>query len=151
MSHDRVPNDEISKSERSDGIVDPKDGDNSVLQKSLNVTEYLARFSPLIFLIMVGAILGSPETLKALSDIAVARGLITLFFSIGTIWVAILLATSSLNNASEAQFNRAKEILTVLVGIFGAILGYYFGSHEVADNRESPVGEVSSGEGNGEK
>ncbi len=64
------------------------------------------------------------------------RGLITLLFSVGTIVTAVMLVFAAIyqepdptaNETLEARFNRGKEVLSLLIGIFGTILGFYFGS-----------------------
>ncbi len=60
-----------------------------------------------------------------------ARGLITVLFATGTIGIAFMLtATAVMANdvAFDVRFGRGKEILTMLIGIFGTILGFYFGT-----------------------
>jgi hypothetical protein len=72
--------------------------------------------------------------LDRLSQIPFARGLITFLLSVGTIVIAVLLVVSALmgdgDEKSEKRFTMAKEVLTVLVGIFGTILGFYFASEK---------------------
>jgi hypothetical protein len=64
--------------------------------------------------------LGSPD---------LARGVITFIFSVGTIGIALLLAVGALvGQHSIEEFGKAKEVLTVLIGVFGTILGFYFGT-----------------------
>jgi len=67
------------------------------------------------------------------SDIAFSRGLISIVFASGTIAIALALAVSTLfptraGDGSKERFERGREVLTILVGIFGTILGFYFGS-----------------------
>ena len=62
-----------------------------------------------------------------------ARGLITYLFAVVTIGTAAILVLSALtgnsgNALDEKQFNEGKEILSLLLGIFGTIVGYYFGA-----------------------
>jgi hypothetical protein len=71
-----------------------------------------------------------------------ARGLITVLFSTGTIAIAFILTITAIfsnpaNPGSKEQFDRGKEVFTVMIGIFGTIMGFYFGSVQttpVADN-----------------
>ncbi len=78
-----------------------------------------------------------PSLLEQLAEPGVARGLITLLFAMGTIWIAIQLSSNVINrNVTEQQYARGKDILTILVGLFGTIIGFYFGTSHVP--RESP-------------
>ena len=75
----------------------------------------------------------APSLLEQLSRPDVARGLITLLFAMGTIWIAIQLAGRVASNAlTDRQYARGKDVLTILVGLFGTIIGYYFGSAHTA-------------------
>jgi hypothetical protein len=60
-----------------------------------------------------------------------ARGLITFLFSVTTIALFILTAiTTFWMNADdvEARFGKAKDLLALMIGVFGTILGFYYGS-----------------------
>jgi hypothetical protein len=68
-----------------------------------------------------------------LTSVEFSRGLITLLFSVGTIVAAVILVFAAIfqgdaNEKAADRFNRAKEVLSLLIGIFGTILGFYFGS-----------------------
>lgn len=80
--------------------------------------------------------------MERLSDPAYARGLITFLFSLGTIIIAIVLtlyAVSRGPGAKAESFTHAKEILTILVGILGTIIGFYFGSESGEDTTATAV------------
>jgi uncharacterized membrane protein len=70
-----------------------------------------------------------------------ARGLITYLFAIVTICIAVALmlsavvATTEETEATEKRFQRGKEILSLLLGVFGTIVGFYFGSDTSNVNR----------------
>src|SRR6185312_5841331 len=57
-----------------------------------------------------------------------ARGLITYLFTVVTIGTAIVLIISGLTGGDKEQFDRGKEILGLLLGVFGTMVGFYFGS-----------------------
>ena len=61
-----------------------------------------------------------------------ARGLITFLFAVVTIGSSLVLIVSGLigesGEISDKQFQRGKEVLSLLLGVFGTIVGYYFGS-----------------------
>jgi hypothetical protein len=71
--------------------------------------------------------------LELLARTEVARGVITYLFAIGTIGVALLICfaifTGSFAEANE-RFQRGKDVLMVLIGVFGTIIGFYFGSED---------------------
>jgi hypothetical protein len=61
-----------------------------------------------------------------------ARGLITFLIAIGTIAIAIILTLASVvmdADDTDERLSRGKEILTVLVGVLGTIVGFYFASN----------------------
>ena len=80
--------------------------------------------------------------LLSLQKVEVARGLITFLIALGTIAIAIILALYPITTTaqdSEKRFTQAKEILTLLVGVLGTIVGFYFGQSfgVVQDERSS--------------
>lgn len=70
--------------------------------------------------------------LTNLSDMAVARGLITFLITVTTVGIAIILAISTILNSSgddeDKRFDKGKQVLGVLIGLLGTIVGFYFGS-----------------------
>jgi len=76
-----------------------------------------------------------------------ARGLITYLFAIVTIGVALalilwVLAGPDPTDANDARFQRGKEILGLLMGVFGTIVGFYFGAE--SSKPPSPNLEIST-------
>ena len=76
-----------------------------------------------------GAGSGAGALIKQLADPGAARGLITFLVVVGTVVMGLLLLISSFRTAegSAESFTRGKEIFTILVGILGTIVGFYFG------------------------
>jgi len=70
--------------------------------------------------------------LTSLSDRAVARGLITFLVTFTTIIIAIILAVSTISATSgdtpDQRFDKGKQVLGLLIGLLGTIVGFYFGS-----------------------
>jgi hypothetical protein len=60
-----------------------------------------------------------------------ARGLITFLFSFATIGIILLIAIAIFwidKDEVGARFAHAKDLVTILVGILGTVLGFYFGT-----------------------
>jgi len=70
--------------------------------------------------------------LSNLSDMAVARGLITFLITFTTVGIAIILAVSTIFSSSgddeDKRFDKGKQVLGLLIGLLGTIVGFYFGS-----------------------
>jgi PASTA domain-containing protein/putative Ig domain-containing protein len=70
--------------------------------------------------------------LSSLADKERARGLITFLIAITVVGVAIILSISTLILASgddgDKRFDRGKQVLSVLIGVLGTIVGFYFGA-----------------------
>jgi hypothetical protein len=59
-----------------------------------------------------------------------ARGLITFLFSFATIGIVILVAVAVfwMDKAEvEARYGHAKDLISILVGVLGTVIGFYFG------------------------
>lgn len=79
--------------------------------------------------------------LRRMSEIGFARGLITYLFAVATMGTAIVLivyALTSPRRDSDPRFENGKEILSLLLGVFGTIVGFYFG-REGALPPEAPL------------
>lgn len=74
--------------------------------------------------------------LTKMGQVEFARGLITYLFAVVTIGTAVVLVVAALTAdetpANERRFERGKEILSLLLGVFGTIVGFYFGSEVAA-------------------
>jgi hypothetical protein len=82
-----------------------------------------------------------------------ARGLLTFLFGLTTVGVAIIVVSATYLSTGTSEelglrFQRGKDVLTVLIGVFGAVLGYYFGSDKgIQTTPEKPS--VQSSQPNG--
>jgi hypothetical protein len=71
---------------------------------------------------------GDYGLLDALKDQDTARGLITFLIALTTVAIALILALSTiLSNDSKERFAAGKEILTILIGVLGTIVGFILG------------------------
>lgn len=93
----------------------------------------------LIVILVVGnALLGGMGAIfSRISDVGTAAGVITFLFALGTIGVMLMLAAFAVFGAASGtegydqraqRFQQGKEILTLLIGLLGAIIGFYFGA-----------------------
>jgi hypothetical protein len=74
--------------------------------------------------------------LESLQHTEIARGLITFLIAMATVSIAIIVSLYAVLSADSTlvkeRFPLAKEVLTLLIGILGTILGFYFGSADKA-------------------
>jgi hypothetical protein len=84
------------------------------------------------------------EVLLSMRRAAFARGLITYLFALVTIGTAVCLVVSALIGGEniEKRFEQGKDILGLLLGVFGTIVGFYFGS-ELAQSGAAERGELA--------
>jgi hypothetical protein len=91
-----------------------------------------------VFFVIGMTILGwdRGSILTSMGKVEYARGLITYLFAVVTIGTAVVLCVSALTQDvdpdSEKKFQRGKEVFSLLLGVFGTIVGYYFGSEKSA-------------------
>ena len=113
----------------------PPDQSKKNYRNPIIVIAYIIIVS-VILLIMANVLgLDRGNTLYNLSQRDFARGLITYLFAVGTIGVLVAVIVAALlgEGSVDDKIERAKGILTTLIGIFGTILGFYFGSEGNAD------------------
>jgi hypothetical protein len=116
---------------------------------------YFVRTWPAISSFAIGALgvglgivimwgLFSPHSIvRELGNADLARGVITFIFAIGTIGIALLVALGALiGDHDDTKLGRAKEVLTVLIGIFGTILGFYFGTAANGNAQKLEIAEM---------
>ena len=86
-----------------------------------------------VIALIAAAVLGVDKgVLRSMGTTQYARGLITYLFAVVTIGTAVVIILAGLmgpdNPETEKRFQRGKEILSLLLGVFGTIVGYYFGA-----------------------
>jgi hypothetical protein len=110
----------------------------------------------IVFILIWG--LFDEEFFYSIAGINQARGFITFLFALSTMGVILLIAASVFwlpPEELDRRFPPAKDLLTVIIGVLGTILGFYFGSIVEGENREralnianigvsSPVAQPSS-------
>ena len=100
---------------------------------------------PLIIIFGVFALIGAAifgidsGVLGSMARLEFARGLITYLFAVVTIGTAVVLVVSALSSGAseeiDKRFQRGKEVLSLLLGVFGTIVGFYFGSESQIGSR----------------
>jgi hypothetical protein len=72
-----------------------------------------------------------------------ARGLITFLIAVATVGIAVILAISTLvlseGDAGDKRFDRGKQVLSVMIGVLGTIVGFYFGSETTSPKQVTPT------------
>lgn len=101
--------------------------------------------------ILTYGIFGKTDLIALLANPSQARGLITFLFSFGTISVVMLISIAifwARIDEVERRVAMAKDVLMILIGIFGTILGFYFGSIEkqAAPKNDTQVISIPTGQ-----
>lgn len=68
-----------------------------------------------------------------------ARGLITYLFAVVTIGTAVVLVLSAVLGTDKEKFDRGKEVLGLLLGVFGTMVGFYFASELAKTDAEGAL------------
>lgn len=70
----------------------------------------------------------SPRGFKTEDFIQIFKEVVTALIAILLVWTTISLVKALLGAiGDEARFNQAKDVLSVMTGLLGVVLGYYFG------------------------
>ena len=80
----------------------------------------------------------NPSHLTLLANLDITRGFITLLFAVGALAIFMIITTAIVfdaNSDSKSIYERAKTILSMLIGIFGTVLGFYYGSQDDAADK----------------
>ncbi len=96
------------------------------------ITEFALLATGLIVVLFIFWALFRTDLITVLSDASRARGLITFLFAFITIAVVFVVVIAVLwmgkDEDIDGRFNKAKDVITILVGILGTIIGFYFGN-----------------------
>ena len=112
-----------------DGDDDGGSGRPHVLTQSVQWLVY--GFTGTVVLLIAAAVLGldKGEVVNNLGRHDFARGLITYLFTLTTILIAIILIIAAvLGGGRPDEFAKGKEVLALMLGVFGTIVGFYFGA-----------------------
>ena len=86
--------------------------------------------------------------LAQLADEQTARGLITFLIAITTVGIAVILAISTIvlkeSPENEKRFDRGKQVLTILIGVLGTIVGFYFGAAQDVETPSRNAGQAQT-------
>jgi hypothetical protein len=81
---------------------------------------------------------GGSDLIQELAKFDVARGVITFLIAFSTVSIALVLVISTVvlqdSAENEKRFDRGKQVLTVLIGVLGTIVGFYFASDSKGAN-----------------
>jgi hypothetical protein len=98
------------------------------LMNPASIVSLLILLGVLFLLGMAILDLDKGRVLAGMGRTSFARGLITYLFAIVTIGTAVVLVLSALLGTDKAKFDSGKEVLGLLLGVFGTIVGFYFAS-----------------------
>jgi len=81
------------------------------------------------------------DVISKMGERQFARGLITYLFAVATIGTAVVLVVAALTGATKTkeEFDRGKDVLSLLLGVFGTIIGFYFGTEVSAGDRQDDL------------
>lgn len=92
----------------------------------------LGKIVLVIFGIYFAYLLQKGLLLETLNNADQVRGMVTFFFVLVTTSVILLVALGIFwlqdDNAVKVRFEAAKDLLTIVIGVLGTIMGFYFGS-----------------------
>ena len=108
---------------------------SSIYDKVINSFVYLLSIGILIIAMALLGYIGygmyNSNFLTNLENPAITRGIVTFLFTLSTVIIALLIVLGSLLGSNVAElaprFQQGKEVLTILIGVFGTIVGFYFG------------------------
>lgn len=94
---------------------------------------------------LVYTITSGIKNVDQLANLDTARGLITFVITLGTVTIAIMLTlTAVVIRDFDKRIAVGKEVLTILVGVLGTIVGFYYGAATKQDaGTGTPAAQVS--------
>ncbi len=122
------------------GLKAPK---SQVLRKAgIHLANWAQKLTIISIVLTAGAVIvygfWNLGHLTLLANLDVARGFITLLFAVGALAIFMIITTAivfDVNSDSKSIYERAKTILSMLIGIFGTVLGFYYGSQDDATDK----------------
>jgi hypothetical protein len=99
---------------------------------------FLALFGLIVGAAIIYGLFINQNFFRLMADINQARGLITFLFAFSTIAIILLVAITTFWMPKEdvqTRFEKAKDLLTIIIGVLGTILGFYFGSLASSDRQ----------------
>jgi hypothetical protein len=91
----------------------------------------LALFGLVVAVAIFYGLFFNPKFFELMAQVNQARGLITFLFAFATIAIILLVAITTFwmpKDEVQIRFEKAKDLLTILIGVMGTILGFYFGT-----------------------
>jgi hypothetical protein len=113
------------------GLAVNNDAARETFVKLMNPASVVALLILVGVLFLIGMAildLDKGRVLIGMGKASFARGLIAWLFAVVTIGTAILLVLSALLGTKQETFDNGKEVLSLLLGVFGTIVGFYFAS-----------------------
>lgn len=120
--------------------AEQKQGILSFISSKLTISNLIGFLVFIALGFLIYGVIWRSESFVLLRDVEVARGLITFLIAIATVALALILTLAVLIGESsdiEKRFTQGKEVLTVLIGVLGTIVGFYFGKASV-DEAQNP-------------
>lgn len=143
----KEPADKAAEAKKDDQSPPSREADKIFTWLTVGQYVVLGAIGLIIVYYLFSGLLGenTGPFLFALSKPDVARGIITFLVAAGTVSLAVLLVMAAIMSSGSkdlgSRFAFGKEVLTLLIGILGTIVGFYYGSakEEASSLTLSPV------------
>jgi len=103
-------------------------------------TQILVTLVVVLAMVFIAKVLLQDQARMDVSETKYARGFITVLFGVGTIGIAVIVTLSGVfltGDGAKDRFDRGKEVLSLILGIFGTIVGFYYGT-SVSSEKAAP-------------